>query len=79
MFVQSVSHLLIVALIILGNVAFFVERRRGKELGHGTARSSTRSRPLLTIAIFSFLWKDNPIYKFAEHLVVGVSAGYWSP
>lgn len=32
---------------------------------------------ILTIAIFSFLWKDNPLYRFAEHLVVGVSAGYW--
>ena len=32
---------------------------------------------IMTIAIFSFLWKDNPLYRFAEHLVVGVSAGYW--
>ncbi|MDM7914506.1 MAG: hypothetical protein ACE15D_02290 [Candidatus Eisenbacteria bacterium] len=32
---------------------------------------------ILTLAIFSFLWRDNPFYKFAEHLVVGVSAGYW--
>lgn len=31
----------------------------------------------LTLAIFSFLYKDNPIYKFAEHLYVGVSAAYW--
>ena len=31
----------------------------------------------LTLAIFSFLYKDNPIYKIAEHLFVGVSAGYW--
>jgi len=31
---------------------------------------------LLTLAIFSFLYKDNPLYKFAEHLFVGVSAGY---
>jgi hypothetical protein len=30
-----------------------------------------------TMAIFSFLWKDNMIYKFAEHLVVGISMGYW--
>lgn len=30
----------------------------------------------LTIAIFSFLYKDNPLYKFAEHLFVGVSAGF---
>lgn len=32
---------------------------------------------LLTLAIFSFLYKDNPVYKFAEHLFVGTSAGYW--
>ncbi len=33
---------------------------------------------VLTICVFSFLWKDNPLYKFAEHLVVGVSAGYFT-
>jgi len=32
---------------------------------------------LLTLFIFSFLYKDNPFYKFAEHLFVGVSAGYF--
>ncbi len=31
---------------------------------------------LLTLMIFSFLYKDNPFYKFAEHAFVGVSAGY---
>ncbi len=31
----------------------------------------------LTLMVFSFLWRDNPFYKFAEHLFVGVSAGYW--
>lgn len=30
----------------------------------------------LTIAIFSFLYRDNPLYRFAEHLYVGVSAGF---
>ena len=30
----------------------------------------------LTIGIFSYLYKDNPFYKIAEHLFVGVSAGY---
>ena len=38
---------------------------------------STTIAALLTLSIFSFLYKDNPFYKFAEHLVVGVSAGYW--
>ncbi len=31
----------------------------------------------LTLAILSFLYRDNPFYKAAEHLFVGVSAGYW--
>lgn len=31
----------------------------------------------LTLCILSFLYQDNPYYKFAEHLMVGVSAGYW--
>ena len=31
----------------------------------------------LTLAIFSFLYRDNPYYKFAEHLFVGISAAYW--
>ncbi len=33
----------------------------------------------LTLSIFSFLYKDNPFYKFAEHLLVGVSMGYAIP
>jgi len=31
----------------------------------------------LTLSIFSFLYKDNPFYRLAEHLIVGLSAGYW--
>jgi hypothetical protein len=31
----------------------------------------------LTFCIFSFLYRDNPFYRFAEHLIVGISAGYW--
>ncbi len=32
----------------------------------------------LTLCILSFLYKDNPFYKFAEHLFVGLSAAYWA-
>jgi hypothetical protein len=32
---------------------------------------------LLTLGIFSFLYRDNPVYKFCEHLFVGISAGYY--
>jgi hypothetical protein len=31
---------------------------------------------LLTLSIFSYLYGDNPFYKSAEHVFVGVSAGY---
>jgi hypothetical protein len=29
----------------------------------------------LTLAVLSFLYEDNPVYKFAEHLFMGVSVG----
>ncbi len=32
----------------------------------------------LTLCVFSFLYKDNPFYKFSERLVAGVAAGYWT-
>ncbi|HOF66423.1 MAG TPA: hypothetical protein PLX54_03555 [Candidatus Fermentibacter daniensis] len=31
---------------------------------------------ILTLAVFSFLYKENPLYRFAEHVVVGSSLGY---
>lgn len=31
---------------------------------------------LITLAIFSFVFKENPIYRFVEHVYVGASAGY---
>ena len=30
----------------------------------------------LTLCVFSFLYRDNPFYTFAEHLFVGLAAGY---
>ncbi len=32
----------------------------------------------LTLGILSYLYDDNPFYKAAEHIFVGVSAGYWA-
>lgn len=31
----------------------------------------------LTLAVFSFLYRDNPIYKITEHVYVGIAAGYY--
>lgn len=33
---------------------------------------------LLTLAILSFLWRDSPVYRIAEYLFVGASAGYFA-
>lgn len=30
----------------------------------------------LTLCIFSFLYKENPLYRFAEHLFTGMAVGY---
>src|SRR5262249_4188778 len=30
-----------------------------------------------TLAIMSFLYRDNPVYRVAEAILVGVSAAYW--
>ena len=31
----------------------------------------------LTLGIYSFLYRDNPWYRFTESIFVGISAGYW--
>jgi hypothetical protein len=38
---------------------------------------STLVAGVLTLAIFTFLYRDNPIYKMAESLLIGVSIGYF--
>jgi hypothetical protein len=31
---------------------------------------------VLTLAVFSFLYKENPLFRIAEHMLIGVAAGY---
>jgi hypothetical protein len=38
---------------------------------------STLVQVFCTLAIFTFLYKDNPVYKLVEHLFVGVATGYF--
>tara|TARA_A100000164_G_C21899993_1_gene769998 strand:+ start:879 stop:1733 length:855 start_codon:yes stop_codon:yes gene_type:complete len=33
---------------------------------------------LFTLAILSYLYKDNPFYKASEHIFVGISSAYWA-
>jgi len=33
---------------------------------------------IFTLFVYSFLYKDNPFYKLAEHVMVGLGAGYYT-
>ena len=37
---------------------------------------STAVAGLLTLAILTFLYRDNPVYRLAESLLIGLSIGY---
>ena len=52
--------------VIAGTASFSLSRTAG-----------TWVAAIFTLCIFSFLYRDNPFYKFAEAVVVGVSAAYW--
>ncbi len=43
---------------------------------HGAIIIGTWIAAGITIAIYSFLYKDNPFYKLAENIYIGVSTGY---
>src|SRR5262245_25663898 len=48
----------------------------------GTTISTSRTLGVwlgafFTLCIFSFLYRDNPFYKLAEALLIGISAAYW--
>lgn len=56
-----------------------VQPRERNNAGVSLSRSRTIGlwmAAFLTLAIFSFLAGDNPVYKLAESIFVGVSAGY---
>ncbi len=74
----------------VGAGAVYVERVNGTETSAtgweamaGTAQVSVSQTigvwvaAMFTLCIFSFLYKDNPFYKIAESVVIGVSAAYW--
>lgn len=63
---------LIAALAVAAVVVFLAATGR-----ISTAALGNWIAALLTLSIFSFLYKDNPVYKFAEHVFIGISAGYF--
>ncbi len=47
------------------------------KLGFNAKGLGTITAVALTLAMYSFLYKDNPAFKIAENLFVGVAMGYW--
>lgn len=47
------------------------------KLSFGAEGLGTITAVALTLAMYSFLYKDNPVFKIAENLFVGVAMGYW--
>lgn len=79
---RRLSIIILLAVCILFLVSWIIKSSALSEDGSGLWFSVRDGflitlAAFLTLAIFSFLYKDNPYYKFAEHLFVGVSAGYW--
>jgi hypothetical protein len=67
------SHILVVVLVVLGNIAYFVNRGRS-HTGTNTATRCILKRILHT-AIYTILYKENPWYRFAES-VFRLAVGY---
>jgi len=47
-----------------------------QEGDRGYRATATWVSAFCTLAIFSFLYRENPVYRFAEHLMLGTSIGY---
>ncbi len=43
----------------------------------GATWAGLAAATLLTLCIYSMLYRDNPFFKTAEHIFVGLSAAYW--
>lgn len=62
----------LLALIVVGGIILIGTVSNASKASFGTWIGA-----LLTLAILSFLYKDNPVYKLAEHVFIGVAAGYF--
>lgn len=68
----SITTWILIAFSIV-NIVFLVTGR----LGFDAKGLGTITAVALTLAMYSFLYKDNPVFKIAENLFVGVAMGYW--
>lgn len=71
---MKASAIVVTALVAVFFVVSVIVKSSDATLGHAFGVTFAA---FLTLFIFSFMYRDNPFYKFAEHLYVGVSAAFW--
>jgi len=77
---RNLSRIITAGIFLLLVVSWIIKAMSGMEtdswlnIRNGAL---TTIAAFLTLCIYSFLYGDNPFYRFAEHLFVGVSAAYW--
>ena len=63
---------IMLALLVIANIVLVIMGRIGTDAeGFGIMIAAG-----ITVGMYSFLYKDNPLFKAVEHLYVGVAAGY---
>ena len=76
MFKQSFWIVVVIMAILAAGSALYLKHNLGQEGKTWADHAGMIMAVGLTLAIFSFLYHDNPVFKAAEHIYVGVAAGY---
>ena len=72
------NHLALILLQGTENLAPWQEAMKAFLQGPTMVSIGTWIAAGLTLFMFSFIYKDNPLFRFGEHLYLGISAGYGS-
>jgi hypothetical protein len=70
------AHLLLIGFILLGNAAYFISAPKAEGGSSMSTSVVTWVAALVTIGAFSYLFKENGLYRAIEHIYVGAAAGY---
>jgi len=67
---RTISIIALILLIPLSIAGYFYYK------GNGPNGLNVFLGGLMTLAIYSVLYRENPVYRFVEHVFVGLAAGY---
>ncbi len=80
--IELIILLMIAAAVLIFMVQDMVRAAASAQRGQGFDALFDRFivgiAAICTILIYSFLYRENPFYRFLEHILVGLSVGYWT-